>query len=126
MQQYPYEYFNIFLNVENCFIANGFLHTLLVVVCLCEASCKDYSPYISDFPFIDCQDAYEQGEDDDTKLYIIKPSHSSRSIFKVRCLFDGHYGWTIILNRMDGSVSFSRDIFHGFGDIDGEFWSGRS
>ena len=74
----------------------------------------------------DCQDAYEQGEVDDTKLYNIKPSRHNTAIYKVKCLFDGNRGWTVMMVRGDGSVDFGRNILTGFGHIDNEFWAGMN
>ena len=74
----------------------------------------------------DCQDAYEQGEVDETKLYNIKPSRSNTAIYKVKCFFDGNSGWKIMMVRGNGSVDFGRNILTGFGHIDYEFWAGMS
>ena len=76
--------------------------------------------------YSDCQDAFEQGEEDDTKLYNIRPKPSGKgNFFKVRCIFDGSNGWTMVLNRGNGSVDFSKNRPNGGGNIDGEFWTGK-
>ena len=74
--------------------------------------------------YSDCQDAFEQGEEDDTKLYNIRPKPSGKgNFFKVRCIFDGSNGWTMVLNRGNGSVDFSKNRPNGGGNI--EFWAGK-
>ena len=77
-------------------------------------------------PASDCQEAYEQGERDDTKLYNIKPNQQNTAIYKVKCLFDSNSGWTVMMDRGNGSVDFSRSIDGGLGHIDGEFWAGMN
>ena len=72
----------------------------------------------------DCQDAYEQGESDDTQLYNIRPYDANYNIFRVKCLFDGYNGWTVFSNRSDGSLDSARIIFGPGGHIDSDFWAG--
>ncbi|XP_034471803.1 ficolin-1-like [Drosophila innubila] len=58
---------------------------------------------------------------------ILIPSYS-KNPFKVTCDATTHGGgWTVILNRIDGSENFYRDwntYKMGFGDLDGEFFLG--
>lgn len=74
--------------------------------------------------FLDCQDAFEQGERRNGN-YALNPLSSVFYIAK--CYFDTNQGWTVFSERFDGSADFNRDFSsyrNGFGDLDGEYWAG--
>ncbi|KFB48055.1 AGAP004918-PA-like protein [Anopheles sinensis] len=64
----------------------------------------------------------------DSGVYQIQPEKPFKKPMSVLC--DQNYmsgGWTVMLNRFDGSVNFYRgwqEYKNGFGSLEGEFWLG--
>lgn len=78
--------------------------------------------------YLDCQDAFDNGERASGSRFYLKPTNDS-AIIKAVCQFDSTSGWTVIQQRLDGSVDFYKywdDYVTGFGDLDGEYWIGLS
>ena len=78
----------------------------------------------------DCKDAFEQGERR-SGPYMVNPDGGTPFVvyceMKNETLSGYGGGWTVVLRRNDGSVSFDRD-FDGmkefFGNVTGEYWVG--
>lgn len=64
----------------------------------------------------------------DRGIFRIRPRLSSKP-FDVLCLFEQpSIGWTVIQQRINGSVNFYRgwnEYRNGFGDLQTEFWLGN-
>ncbi|XP_042318459.1 angiopoietin-related protein 3 isoform X1 [Sceloporus undulatus] len=72
----------------------------------------------------DCSWIYNSGERSNG-IYSIKPRGSNA--FNVYCEMKTESSWTVIQNRLDGSVDFNQtweNYINGFGKLDGEFWLG--
>ncbi|XP_074858293.1 angiopoietin-related protein 3 [Carettochelys insculpta] len=72
----------------------------------------------------DCTDLYKRGERV-SGIYSIKPNGSEA--FNVYCEMKSDSSWTVIQNRVDGSLDFNQtwqSYTNGFGDLNGEFWLG--
>ncbi|KGL81251.1 Angiopoietin-related protein 3, partial [Tinamus guttatus] len=72
----------------------------------------------------DCTALYNSGIRSNG-IYTIKPNGSEA--FDVYCEMKFGTSWTVIQNRIDGSLDFNQtwDTYeHGFGDLKGEFWLG--
>ncbi|XP_054837544.1 angiopoietin-related protein 3 [Eublepharis macularius] len=72
----------------------------------------------------DCTWIYNRGERSNG-IYSIKPNRSKA--FKVYCEMKTGSPWTVIQNRVDGSLDFNQtweSYIDGFGNLDGEFWLG--
>ena len=83
-------------------------------------SCYRVLPY-----YIDCKDAYDQGQTTDG-VYTINPDN--QTVLQVYCdmTTDGG-GWTMLQRRFDGSVNFNQTwtiCEHTFGNLTGEHWLG--
>ena len=88
--------------------------------CLLETSISTYS-------IVDCQEAFDNGEQDSGSIFFLKPDPDWQ-IIKAVCQFDSTSGWTVIQRRLDGSVDFYRDwddYVNGFGNLSGEYWIGK-
>ncbi|XP_028817991.1 angiopoietin-related protein 4-like [Denticeps clupeoides] len=71
-----------------------------------------------------CQELFLRGNDT-SGLHLVRPRGSEP--FSVSCDMATGPGWTVIQNRVDGSVDFNRpwaDYQNGFGSLTGEFWLG--
>ena len=75
--------------------------------------------------FIDCKDAYEQGQTTDGE-YTINPDN--QTAFQVYCdMTNDGGGWTMLQRRFDGSVDFNQNWTISektFGNLTGEHWLG--
>ncbi|XP_026511577.1 angiopoietin-related protein 3 isoform X3 [Terrapene carolina triunguis] len=72
----------------------------------------------------DCTALYKRGERT-SGIYSIKPNGSEA--FNVYCEMKSDSSWTVIQNRVDGSLDFNQtweSYANGFGDLKGEFWLG--
>ncbi|XP_023960641.2 angiopoietin-related protein 3 isoform X1 [Chrysemys picta bellii] len=72
----------------------------------------------------DCTALYKRGERT-SGIYSIKPNGSEA--FNVYCEMQSDSSWTVIQNRVDGSLDFNQtweSYANGFGDLKGEFWLG--
>uniref|UniRef100_A0A452GFT6 Angiopoietin-related protein 3 n=1 Tax=Gopherus agassizii TaxID=38772 RepID=A0A452GFT6_9SAUR len=72
----------------------------------------------------DCTALYKRGERT-SGIYSIKPNGSEA--FNVYCEMKSDSSWTVIQNRVDGSLDFNQtweSYTNGFGDLKGEFWLG--
>ncbi|XP_006126821.2 angiopoietin-related protein 3 [Pelodiscus sinensis] len=72
----------------------------------------------------DCTALYKRGERT-SGIYSIKPNGSEA--FNVFCEVKTDSSWTVIQNRVDGSLDFNQtweSYTNGFGDLNGEFWLG--
>ncbi|XP_060087904.1 angiopoietin-related protein 3 [Heteronotia binoei] len=72
----------------------------------------------------DCTWIYNRGEQSNG-IYSIKPNRSKA--FNVYCEMKTESSWTVIQNRVDGSLDFNQtweSYINGFGNLDGEFWLG--
>lgn len=84
--------------------------------------------YLIPSSLTDCQEAFEAGDVRSGEVYNLKPETSPK-VFHAVCEFDSASGWTVILKRLDGSIDFYRnfaDYTDGFGDLDGEYWIGKT
>lgn len=75
---------------------------------------------------LDCEDAFQNGERDPDATYYITAA-TTQTRYRVKCVFDGFNGWTVIQRRYDGSTDFERwrsQYYDGFGKIDEEHWIG--
>ncbi|CAF1107350.1 unnamed protein product [Adineta steineri] len=76
----------------------------------------------------DCDDILRQQPTLVTQgIFRIKPRLSSES-FDVQCIFENNTGWTVIQQRINGTIDFYRgwdDYKNGFGDLRSEFWLGN-
>ncbi|XP_010082066.1 PREDICTED: angiopoietin-related protein 3 [Pterocles gutturalis] len=80
--------------------------------------------YRSDGPAPDCTALYNSGRRS-SGVYTIKPNGSEA--FDVYCEMKFGSAWTVIQNRVDGSLDFNQtwDAYeNGFGDLNEEFWLG--
>ncbi|NWI12842.1 ANGL3 protein, partial [Crypturellus soui] len=80
--------------------------------------------YEFDGAALDCTALYSSGIRSNG-IYTIKPNGSEA--FDVYCEMKFGTSWTVIQNRIDGSLDFNQtwDTYeHGFGDLKGEFWLG--
>ncbi|UJR14816.1 hypothetical protein I4U23_001803 [Adineta vaga] len=81
----------------------------------------------NDLP-IDCDDIlHQQPSNISEGIFRIKPRSSSQS-FDVKCIFENNTGWSVIQQRMNGTVDFYREwkeYKDGFGDLQTEFWLGN-
>ena len=75
--------------------------------------------------YIDCKDAYEQGQTTDG-VYTINPDN--QTAFQVYCdMTNDGGGWTMLQRRFDGSVDFNQNwtiCENTFGNLTGEHWLG--
>ena len=75
--------------------------------------------------YIDCKDAYEQGQTTDG-VYTINPDN--QTAFQVYCdMTNDGGGWTMLQRRFDGSVDFNQTwtiCENTFGNLTGEHWLG--
>nr|XP_056701265.1 angiopoietin-related protein 3 [Euleptes europaea] len=72
----------------------------------------------------DCTWIYNRGEQSNG-IYSIKPNRSKA--FNVYCEMKTESSWTVIQNRVDGSLDFNQtweSYINGFGNLEGEFWLG--
>ncbi|NWI59774.1 ANGL3 protein, partial [Calyptomena viridis] len=78
----------------------------------------------SDGAAADCTALYHSGEQF-SGVYTIKPNGSEA--FDVYCEMKFGTSWTVIQNRVDGSLDFNQTweaYTNGFGNLNGEFWLG--
>ncbi|KAL3870761.1 hypothetical protein ACJMK2_038804 [Sinanodonta woodiana] len=74
----------------------------------------------------DCQGYYHRGYRE-SGIFIIHPVNFSSSL-QVACDFSDNSGWTIIQQRLDGSLDFKRnwtEYKNGFGSVSGTYWLGN-
>lgn len=75
---------------------------------------------------IDCSEYYKRGFKK-SGVYVIHPAGASTSS-QVTCHMTQDGGWTVIQQRFNGSVDFSRtwtDYTRGFGQVNSEYWLGN-
>ncbi|XP_048351851.1 angiopoietin-related protein 3 isoform X2 [Sphaerodactylus townsendi] len=83
------------------------------------ASIQDYKSNATDCTWI-----HNRGEQF-SGIYSIKPNRSNT--FNVYCEMTTERSWTVIQNRVDGSLDFNQtweSYINGFGNLEGEFWLG--
>ncbi|XP_029633596.2 fibrinogen-like protein 1 isoform X1 [Octopus sinensis] len=76
--------------------------------------------------FLDCTSVARDNRYATSGIYWINiPGVKERKAF---CTIQAGSGWTVIMQRSDGSVNFNRpwnDYKNGFGNVDGEYWIGN-
>ena len=98
------------------------LHTYIFYVftdCVATLDCAS-----TDVP-LDCQDIYDAGYDVSGD-YVCAVCLNAASTL-VRCEMEAGTGWTVLLRRVDNSISFFRfrdEYIPGFGDPHHEYWIG--
>ncbi|XP_067939576.1 angiopoietin-related protein 2-like [Watersipora subatra] len=74
----------------------------------------------------DCQELYDRGWTT-PGVYLINPSSSNMTPFRVWCDFFDNHGWTVFQKRFNGNVNFAQNwtaYEQGFGNLTGEYWLG--